>query len=235
MIRILKSLIDIFFPPKCVICSKLNENFLCDDCIRNISVTGNHVCQFCGKPTIRSVNKCLECKDEKLCFTKARSFGIYEGVLKDVIAEYKYKNVRALTKLLTQLLYMTLQKYYRDISFDSIEYIPMTKRSKSFRGFNQSELLAKELGKIKELSVNGFLIKTKNTKKQMRLSLSKRRKNLIGVFDFVGSKENCRGDILLIDDVYTTGYTVSECSKVLLNNGANDIYVLTLARSLLIQ
>jgi ComF family protein len=235
MIKILKALIDIFFPPECVICSKLNENFLCNDCINDISVIGNHVCQFCGKPTIRSVDRCLECKDEKLYFTKARSFGIYEGVLKDVIAEYKYKNVRALTKLLAQLLYMTLQKYYKDISFDSIEYIPMNKRSKSFRGFNQSELLAKRLGKITKLPVNGFLIKTKNTEKQMSLSLSERRKNLIGAFGFKTSKENCRGNILLIDDVYTTGYTVSECSKVLLNNGAKNVYVLTLARSLLKQ
>jgi len=233
MNKFLKAFLDIFFSPKCVICSKLEEKFLCENCINTISKIEKPICQFCGKPALRSVDRCIECRDEKLYFIKARSFGLYETVLKDAIVEFKYNHIKSLTEVLAQLLYKVYQKNYENDLFNSIEFIPMTRKDKNLRGFNQSELLAKKLAKMTKIPVNGFLIKVRNTESQMGLQLSQRRKNLVGAFNFQGDKGKCGSNILLIDDVYTTGYTVSECSKVLLKNGAKNVYILTLARSIL--
>lgn len=234
MNKFLKAFLDIFFTPKCVICSKLDERFLCENCINAISKIENPICQFCGKPTLRSVDRCIECRDEKLYFIKARSFGLYETVLKDAIVEFKYNHIKSLTEVLAQLLYEVYLKYYKNTLFNSMEFVPMTGKDKKLRGFNQSGLLAKRLAKITKIPANGFLIKVRKTESQMALQLSKRKKNLVGAFDFQGDKGKCGSNILLIDDVYTTGYTVSECSKVLLKNGAKNVYVLTLARSTLV-
>lgn len=234
MNKFLKAFLDIFFTPKCVICSKLDERFLCENCINAISKIENPICQFCGKPTLRSVDRCIECRDEKLYFIKARSFGLYETVLKDAIVEFKYNHIKSLTEVLAQLLYEVYLKYYKNTLFNSMEFVPMTRKDKKLRGFNQSGLLAKRLAKITKIPANGFLIKVRKTENQMALQLSKRKKNLVGAFDFQGDKGKCGSNILLIDDVYTTGYTVSECSKVLLKNGAKNVYVLTLARSTLV-
>jgi len=230
---LLKAILDIFFPPKCVICSKLDEKFLCQDCIDTISEIKNPICQFCGKPTLKPVSRCIDCRNEKLYFSRARSFGLYEKVFKEVITVYKYKHLKTLTAVLAHFLYIAFQRNYKNILFDSIEYVPMTRRNRNLRGFNQSKLLAREFTKIIRIPVNNFLVKIRNTESQMGLQLSQRRKNLTGAFDFKKDKEKCNSNILLIDDVYTTGYTASECSKVLLNNGATDVYVLTLARSTL--
>lgn len=163
-------------------------------------------------------------------FSRMASFGYYYGELKKIINILKYQNRKELAYPLGVLLAM----YFKDkLIWNDIECvvpIPLYKDVLKKRGFNQSLFLAEEFKKEAKVSLMPkFLEKMRSTQDQTTLGALKRQKNVEGVFN--ASKE-CKGkNILLIDDVFTTGATVNEASKVLLEKGAKKVSVLTLAQT----
>jgi len=124
-------------------------------------------------------------------------------------------------------------KENRYINFDYITAVPLHKIKQRNRGFNQSGLLAKQIGKYFNIPYIDTLKRNNNTEKQSNLSKYARQKNLQNVFDIANNKipnllDNA--DILTIDDIFTTGTTVDECSKILKQHGANRVFILTLVR-----
>lgn len=209
--RIIESLItlkdevlDIIYPPKnsCIICE---SEFV-------------GLCPLC-KSKIQKVKE-----DEGVL-----SYGYYNGALKKLILEFKYKQNFVAGKILAEFLYDLIKN--SNIEIDCIVFIPSSKKALKERGFNQCEYLAKEINKSLKVEIYKDLIKNKNIKEQKLLSKEDRFKNIKGAFSLKTNKNINNRRILLIDDVVTTGATLYECEKLLKENGASSIKMLTVAKS----
>lgn len=188
-------------------------------------------------------NNCIVCESEfvglcPLCKSKIQkvkedeeffSYGYYNGVLKKLILEFKYKQNFVAGKILAELLYDVIKN--KKIEIDCIVFIPSSKKAIKERGFNQCEYLAKEINKSLKLKIYKDLIKAKNIKEQKLLSKEDRFKNIKGAFSLKTNKNIKNKRVLVIDDVVTTGATLYECEKLLRENGASEIKILTVAKS----
>ena len=202
---IISGILDIIYPPysKCIACD--TEDFI-------------GICHLC-KSKIKRVEK----QDNTIL-----SYGYYGGILKKLILSFKYDKNFTAGKILSELLIELI--YEKKLEFDIICYVPMTKSSIRKRGFNQCEIICKNLSEALCVPISKSLIKTKDTKEQKSLSKEERAKNIKDVFKVV-DKDILNKRILLIDDVVTTGSTLLECKKVLEKYNVEKITVLTIAKS----
>lgn len=154
-------------------------------------------------------------------------------MLKEAIHTFKYGGVFPLVRVFGDLLQPKLQTLSREYPLDVMIPVPLHIRRLRERGFNQAFLLVKELNRRIGISYEGRVLKKiKDTPVQSSLKKRERRKNLTGVFQ-VKDTEALKGkSVVLVDDVYTTGATVNECSRTLLKAGAERVAVLTVARAL---
>ncbi len=210
-------LLNLIYPPICGICGKLNSNFICNKCQIQLE-------------------KQAEFKIEKKAktnyyFEKHLYIFKYEGMIRKIIINYKFNDKSYLYKTIVNFL-LKNEKFFSILeTYDTILAVPISKKREKERGYNQSELIAKELAKklSKEYN-NQCLFKTKNIIEQSKLNKEERQKNIQGVYELRNS--NCLQDkkILLIDDIYTTGSTVNECCKILGQARPKKLDVLTLAK-----
>ena len=203
---------------------------LCNRCEKKTPLVKKH-CLKCGSPIYSDANYCLTCKNNKRFFDFARSAFIYQDEIAHVIQELTYDNKKYLTRPLATFLdkeYLLVKDEINPVDF--IIPIPLSKERFKKRGYNQSELLARELSKLIDIPTNTEIVeRIKNTETQTKLSFVERQENLNGAFK-VSSKEKVKGkSFILIDDVLTTGSTVSHCAEVLKRAGAKAVYFLTAA------
>lgn len=210
----LKLVLDLFFPPCCGICGKLDSNWICDNCKRKINL--------CKKSIILEIFG-KEYKEFGFLFS-------YSDI-RNVMLDYKFNGKAYLSK--TFLTIILEDKIFCDKlkSYDMIISVPMTVRNKARRGYNQTELIAKELCKNLNLEYNlASLVKIRNNKTQSTLNEKERFSNVKGVFEIKNREIIQNKKIILFDDIFTTGATVDECCKILKKGGAGDIFVFTLAK-----
>ena len=251
---VIKKFLDDFVYPKkekCFVCGKdllLSEvSFLCSDCLEELDYTSN-ICKRCGREIeiskkIKALKnedkrslKCEFCSNnrDKLYFEKNRSVFVYENLGRELIFHFKYFNKKELYLPLGELLSIYFKEYYSKIDFAYIIPIPLYKGRKKERGYNQAALLAEIVAKNSGLNLaKDLLIRDKKTPPLYDLNRSKREALMNGVFTLNKgySEFELKGkNILLIDDIFTTGTTSNEASFVLKKEGkVNKIYVLTLA------
>jgi ComF family protein len=168
---------------------------------------------------------CGQCLKKAPPFLKVINYGLYEGALAEAINQLKFYGIKRLSKPLGVLLQSL------DLpAMDGIVPVPLSIKGLRERGFNQSLLIARVISKkISAPLLTDILIKKKETPPQIGLSAKERLLNLKNAFEVKGNIKGLR--LLLVDDVMTTGATVTECSKVLMKAGAKEVIVLTLARS----
>ena len=176
---------------------------------------------------------CQQCLQKKPSFSCHRSSGLYSERLKDVIILYKYQNFRILGKHLAQFICLSLRK--EDEIWNGTEAlipVPLHPKRKRQRGFNQAQIIAKELALLKDLELlDRELVKIKNVLPQTTLEAKDRLKNVIGAFKVRRGKKVNEKVVLLVDDVYTTGATIQECSSVLIEAGAKEVRAVTIAQA----
>lgn len=226
--KFLKKMQSIFFPPAftCDICGI--ETFgsnLCPDCLKSVTFNSGTTCPVCGRKTVRP-EICLECKADAPLYKKAVSPLVYDGGVIRLIA--KFKNGSGY-----------LKDYFADLmatSFkalpaaDCIVSVPVTPGAKRRRGYDQCKLLAHALSARTGVPVlDGAVLKVKKTREQKGLSLKERTENLEGSFRVAQPKDLKGKDVLLVDDVQTTGATAREMCKVLLKAGCKHVYFITAA------
>jgi ComF family protein len=188
-------------------------------------------CILCGKKLDISIfenMECAKCIGQKPTYTLARSLVKFDEYSKKVIHAFKYHDKTGLAKVFAKLI---LQRYGPEVfNADLIAPVPMHKLKRLFRLYNQSHILAKEIAKLLKKPLQpDLLIKSKWTQPQASLSKLEREKNLSNSLKF-NTRYSIKGkNILLVDDVLTTGTTVTKCTKLLKHAGANSIYVLTIA------
>ena len=201
----LEALLDIIYPydNKCIICGV--EGFL-------------GICSTC-KSEIKRVHQQEE----------IMAYGYYGGVLKKLILNLKYHKSFIAGKVLADLLCQIIIE--KKLSIDCICYVPISKDSLKKRGFNQCSVLAKNISSILDIPVIDCLVKVKETKEQKLLGKEERMKNILDAFEIKNKEKLFKKNILLIDDVYTTGATINECKKNIEKCNINKIYLLTIAKS----
>lgn len=209
------ALIEFFFPYFCVGCSK-KDTLLCQSCFEQIEFFSFEIHK----------NEQLQYLDKIIVVTK------YQGVVKKLIHEFKYKGVIDIGKVMGKI-------FYRCANIPPADFlvpIPIHNQKRKQRGFNQSEEMVKELAKHLKIPVANLLIKTKNTRSQMSIQdRSERENNLIDSFaiNSIAEKylsENQNTSVILVDDVITTGSTLNECAKILKQNGVKTVTALVFAQ-----
>ena len=230
----LKELSEIFFPQKCIICQKDGEIF-CDDCMHLSDISNQQYCPFCSLPQI-SKNGARCAKHKKYLDGLYCPCDYKNKIINTAIKKFKYEpGLKELAMPLAKIIDMHLDyisKNKNDFSEFILIPVPISKQKMKTREFNQSAELAKELAKIFKIPVYNTLQRAKNTAPQAQLNRNDRLKNIENAFlidknkiDIVKNK-----DILLIDDIFTTGSTCEECAKILKTAGAKSVWAMTIAR-----
>ncbi|TYP50910.1 ComF family protein [Thermosediminibacter litoriperuensis] len=227
-------LLDALFPesPFCAVCgSRLpqGERLLCGSCRDKMEPVSPPVCVKCGRPLDWENAVCADCTGKDRYFVEARAWGVYRGVLKQVIHLYKYRGERRLSEFIGLKMLEALERQNWP-SFDYLAAVPLHPERERERGFNQSLLLADVISSKTGIPVFRGLLRARPTEHQSLLEKRCREANVAGAFAVKDGSTIKERTLLLIDDVYTTGSTADECSKALLKAGAAGVYVLTAAR-----
>lgn len=193
---------------------------LCKDCNENLTRIKGNICGICGEKILEDNSFCDLCKGKEYDFDKSRSFSVYEGVSARIIKRFKYNGKKYYAKYIAKLM-LENSNYFDNIDF--ITYVPIGKKRRRERGFNQEEEMALEIGKSLNIPVLDCLEKVGSERHQAGLSQNDRMKNLKGTFMLkADAKANLKEKtIMIIDDVFTTGTTLSECAKALKQSRGN--------------
>lgn len=209
------NLLELVYPNVCGFCNKICKNELCNRC----------------KNKIKKYEINIIIKPQNRYFEELISIFKYEGIIREKIIQYKFgdkaymNNTFAKIILKNEKICGLLKKY------DIIIPVPIHKKRKAQRGYNQTQLIANKISKCLNIKLcNNVLVKNKNTIAQSKLNKKKRVQNIKGVFKILNSEKIKGKDILLLDDIYTTGSTANECSKILKKAGAKTVGVLTIAK-----
>jgi ComF family protein len=231
------TLLDLVYPRSCAGCGgaiKDEAGHICWDCLAEMKVIGEPFCTICGDPIHGKVEHkyaCAWCLDHRPHFDLARSVVRYRGVAQVVVQALKYAKMTCLTQDLVSLLSAGMRSYYLTERIDAVTFVPLHARRERERSYNQAKLLAKGLAEAFELPLlPKSLRRIKPTPTQTDLSASERRKNVNGAFTSEDGRWLKGRNLLLVDDVMTTGATVDECAKVLKKAGAARVCVITVAR-----
>jgi competence protein ComFC len=225
---VLKSLLELIYPVRCALCGRGGQ-LICPDCFQSLNLIGSKICLKCGKPSHYVVDECRECRDAGFVFIQSRALGLYEDHLKELIHRLKYNNCRGLAEIFAGLLINRLEPGF--FALDLITSVPMSKEKQIQRGFNQAQLFGRQLSVQSDKPFKEMLLLRRETKDQSKLEASERAKNVKGAFALKPGMTLDGLNILLVDDVFTTGSTVNECSKALIDAGAQSVKVATIARS----
>ena len=205
-------------------CEIFGKERLCKSCLQALPRNNGEICLCCGRAELQT-GLCIECRAHRPDFDMARSAFEYEGSAASMILRLK-DGQRYLAETLAEFLLPLLEDY---ADADALCYVPMTRSSEEERGYNQAELLAKHLSDWSEIEVLHCVKKSKETESQKTLNYQKRKSNLKGVFRVEDKKKIQGKNVVVIDDVLTTGATANELARCLKKAGANRVYVLTVA------
>ena len=210
-------LLDLIYPPVCGICDKINKKNLCKKCELKIKKY--------------EINKIEDYRNDNLkYFDYQIKVFRYENIIREKIIDYKFNEKAYLYKTFEKMILKTKKTYSFLKKYDIILYVPMFKKHKLIRGYNQSELIAQRLSNVLGIKLEkNNLVKIIETKKQSTLTKNQREKNVKNAFKLKNPEKIKDKKVILFDDIYTTGSTVNECSKILKKAGATEIAILTIA------
>ena len=251
LVRISESLFSVLFPSDCRICAAplLNISRLpvCPGCLDQIHPVRGKVCSICGDRVLSSyaehdpdgLRRCPVCRRVEHPFGRAVAYGSYDGGLRELVHLLKYNGVRPAAGVLGRMLAESIATLDSAFAQQTVLVIPVPlfKSKRHQRGFNQAELIARAALKFQSAGERlqlrtDLLLRRRDTQSQIGLTSHQRRENLRGAFAVASAAEVTGREVLLVDDVYTTGTTASECARVLRRAGAAQVWVATVARTL---
>ena len=215
MNKIFNYILELIYPNVCGVCKKICKENLCKKCelkLKNYQIN-------------------LIIKSKKMYFNESMHIFKYEDVIRKMLVEYKFQDKAYLYKTFSKIILKNEKICGNLKKYDIIIPVPIHKKRKLVRGYNQTELIAKQIAKDTNLKLeNRALFKQRNIVSQSELNKSNRKENVKNAF-IIKNKEKVKNKkILIFDDIYTTGSTAQECSKVLKNAGARKIGILTIAK-----
>jgi ComF family protein len=233
-------ILEWIFPPACMACRQLIPLTdrrrislkLCEHCLDLFEPLKPPVCNLCGGPVKTGIPVCSYCKNRKFYFEYNRASYLYDELMRDLIHEIKFRNRKNYAAALGRLWAEACKADDFGDVFCLVP-IPLHKTKERERGFNQAEVLGKPLSEYFDVPmITGLLTRTRHTLPQSGLSPRGRMENVAGVFQ-INPKYKIDGKkIVLIDDIYTTGASLNEAAKILMEHGAGQIICMTLTVAL---
>lgn len=230
--NIKRVLTQIFFPPnfKCLVCGRElfadTRYFICPDCQEKLTRNVRY-CARCGRKSENDARFCLECQNKEQQFDKARAPFVYEGAVRQIVHKLKYGNGKYIARPIAEFLADTYIE--QNMFVDLITFVPMNKKARRERGYNQAEEIAKMLGVILNLPVIATLEKTKNIPHLAKMKRSERAIAVEDAYEYIDKINIKDKNVLLVDDVFTTGATANACCGKLKRAKAQSVTVLTFA------
>ncbi|MDY6916086.1 MAG: ComF family protein [Candidatus Cloacimonadota bacterium] len=226
-----QAFLNLVYPKTCINCNCRIYNsseFLCSECKQQLTFLENNLCPKCGSPNKN--NDCDICKN--FHFHKARSVFPFNKTVRSLIHYLKYNEFIKIADYLAAYCFEYIQKYHPFPQVDIICPVPLYKVRKRSRGFNQAEKISSKIASYAGWNhIPNLLVRKKYTATQTKLSKIERNLNVRDAFELNSKYEIKDKNILVIDDVFTTGSTVNSIGKVLEKYGVSKIYVLTIARA----
>lgn len=217
MEKFLEKVLDFIYPIKCTLCNE------------TVIKRGNYICNSCESKLetdviVRYLND--EFENEKV---KCLSVFKYAKEIKSSIWRFKFRGYKHYSEFFAKMIANEVLDKFRNMKFDHICFVPLRKERKKNRGYNQAECLACDVSKFINVPCKDILMKVKSNHVQHELDLADRRENVKGVYDVRINSDVKGKTILVCDDIVTTGSTLSECVKVLFENGAKEVHCCTIA------
>ena len=235
--KLLNKILDLLYPNDiaCMFCDEDifdgDKHLTCSSCKQKLPFLQEKVCKRCGTSINSMANYCDRCQTLSHVFEKARAVFEYKDQVVKVLRNLKFHNAKYFAKPLAVYL---ADLYKKEFDCDIIVPVPMYKDNYKKRGYNQAELLATNLADLVKVEINTTnLIKVIKTKSQVELDYKQRQQNLKNVFNVVDKSLFANKNILIVDDLFTTGATVDNCAKALLKAGAAKVCVITVAHTML--
>ena len=214
-------LVAAILPKTCMACKKrVNEDEdFCPGCAPFRKRVSTPTCVACGK----SKKRCPT-QHKKMIYSFVCAPFYYKGAIREGLKLFKFGSRQNSANYFAEEMVKFLKKEHPEISFDYITFVPMTKKQLDERGFNQSQLLAEKVAeKLNVECRSDILVKLYDIEPQHNLGALYRQGNVAGVFDVENTEIVKNKNILIVDDIKTTGYTLNECAKMLIQYGAKDI------------
>ncbi len=229
--------LDLLFPRLCAGCGKNVDrphSHVCWECFRSIHLHESNLCQCCGlkiEARVTHAFACSACRERPPAFDLARAAGRFSGVLRELLHQFKYNRATWLCRDLVDLLHGCMLAHMATESVDVVAPVPLHCQKLRDRGFNQAALLAAALAqRLDRPFAADLLARTRATPTQTRLHAAQRRKNVHNAFAVRAPEWVRSRTILLVDDVMTTGATLSEAAATLKQAGAWRVWAVTAAR-----
>lgn len=226
----MRRILDLIYPHTCPLCGKVTTEQVCGICRSRLEYIEEPRCMRCGKPLRQQEREyCSDCERHAHAFERGYSLWLHTGSVQNSIYQFKYHNRRIYGEFYVREMLQRYRDSIRRWNITTIIPIPLSKKRRRARGYNQAEILAKGLGKNLNIPVDcKNLIRVKDTRPQKQMDVRGRKKNLSHAFRWRG-KEKIRGNVLLVDDIYTTGSTIDSAAAELKKAGAREVYFLTIS------
>lgn len=241
---IINQIMNFIFPPKCGICGKIGT-VVCEDCEKNINefkinLLEKEILEVNFQNKYEKSSNSSNNKNKRIIVNKFYIYK-YDGIIRNLLIKYKFNDASYLRELFAKLI-LKNKKVCRFLeNYDIIIPVPISKKRRMERGYNQTELIVKFIEKeltnnrIQKIKVDtGSLIKIKNTKPQSKSNLKDRINNVKGVYKLINEEKIKGKKIVIFDDIYTTGSTIKECIKNIMMSSSgketNEIGVLIIAK-----
>ena len=219
------------YPDRCPVCDKaLFGEEICPGCLPKLKYVRQPSCMRCGKPLEDEAKEyCSDCSGGKHWFVQGKAVWVHQGAVSQMLYRYKYENRRDYTDFLASQASAKYGKWIKMRGIDCIMPIPLHKKKQNQRGYNQAELLARQISQNVHIPIDAHcLIRTRNTVPQKELSDKERKKNLKNAFKIRRNVVQYK-KVLLVDDIYTTGSTIDAAAQALQKAGAEEVYFLCMS------
>ena len=223
-------ILGILYPKTCCFCGKLSTTECCDICAEKIIYITEPCCKKCGKPVrYEEQEYCHDCEKREAYYEQGRSVWIHKEPVSWSLYQFKYHNRKIYGEFYAKELYRLYGDKIRQWEIDLIVPVPLHWKRRRRRGYNQAEVVAKHLGRHMNIPVDSkAVVRRYYTNPQKELDERERKRNLRGAFEVKRNWNESR-KILLIDDIYTTGSTINEISKILKEKGGHKVWFLTIS------
>lgn len=230
--KIAENLVDMIFPPRCAVCNDIiyhKREGICSDCANKLKYVTEPYCYKCGKPLEDDAAEyCKDCMSKPHYYEEGRGLLVYDEYMSKSIYRFKYNHKKEYGAFYGKVINDRLGDKIKEWNAQCLIPVPVHKSKLKTRGYNQAQVLAKELSKHCKIPVRSdLMLRNKSTVVQKKLSATDRENNLKKAF-IVSKNVVSLNSVIIVDDIYTTGSTVDAMAKCLKEAGVRDVYFITL-------